>query len=92
MDHPLDLRCHPLPFVCSLFEVKGEGELIGKVVIEMVGEVTVEMVREVVVHLSRHCHHYHRVSYLHHVGYIKVRHLYRFLSPSAHVLLSFCVK
>ena len=26
------------------------------------------------------------------VGYIKVRHLYRVLSPSAHVLLSFCVE
>ena len=63
MDHPLDLRCHPLLFVCSPFEVKGEGELIdevvvemvGEVVVEMVGEVVVEMVREIVVHLSRHC-------------------------------------
>ena len=57
MDHPLDLRCHPQQFV---FEVEGEGELIGEVVVEMVGEVVVEMVgkvvvemvREVVVHLS----------------------------------------
>ena len=55
MDHPLDLRCHPLQFVCSPFEVEGEGELIGRVVFEMVGEVVVEMVREVVVYLSRHC-------------------------------------
>ena len=55
MDHPLDLRCHPLQYVCSPFKVEGEGELIDKVVVEMVGEVMVEMVREVVVHLSRHC-------------------------------------
>ena len=55
MDHPLDLRCHPLQFVCSPFEVEGEGVLIGEVMVEMVGEVLVEMVREVVVHLSRHC-------------------------------------
>ena len=55
MDHPLDLRCHPLQYVCSLFEVKGKGELIGEVLVEMVGEVMVEMVREVVVHLIRHC-------------------------------------
>ena len=54
-DHHLDLRCHPLQFVCNLFEVEGEGELIGEVVVEMVGKVVVEMVREVVVHLSRHC-------------------------------------
>ena len=53
MDHQLDLRCHPLQYVCSPFEV--EGELIGEVVVEMVGEVMVEMVREVVVHLSQHC-------------------------------------
>ena len=26
------------------------------------------------------------------VGYIKVQHLYRFFSPLAHVLLSFCVE
>ena len=54
MDHPLDLKCHPLQFVCSPFEVEGggEGELMGEVVVEMVGEVMVEMVREVVVHLS----------------------------------------
>ena len=37
------------------FEVDGEGELIGEVVVEMVGEVMVEMVRAVMVHLSRHC-------------------------------------
>ena len=55
VDHPLDLRCHPFQFVRSPFEVKGEGELICKVVVEMVGEVVVEMVREVVVHLSGHC-------------------------------------
>ena len=54
MDHHLDLRCHPLQFVCSPFEVEGEGELIDEVVIEMVGEVVVEMVRDVV-HLSQHC-------------------------------------
>ena len=53
MDHQLDLRCHPLQYVCSPFEV--EGELIGEVVLEMVGEVMVEMVRVVVVHLSQHC-------------------------------------
>ena len=47
--HPLDLQCHPLKFVCSPFEVEGEEELIG----------------EVVVHLSRHCHHYHPLPYLH---------------------------
>ena len=55
MDHPLDLRCHPLQYVCSPFEVEGEGELIGEVVVEMVAEVMVEMVRTVVVHLSQHC-------------------------------------
>ena len=55
MDHPLDLRCHPLQYVCSPFEVKGEGKLIGEVVVEMVDEVIVEMVRAVVVHQSRHC-------------------------------------
>ena len=55
MDHPLDLRCHPLQYACSSFEVEGEGELIDKVLVEMVGEVMVEMVREGVVHLSRHC-------------------------------------
>ena len=54
MDHPLDLRCHPLQYICSPFEVEGKGELIGEVVVEMVGEVVVEMVREVVVHMSRH--------------------------------------
>ena len=40
-------------------------EMVGEVVVEMVGEVVVEMVREVVVHLSRHCHHYHPLPYLH---------------------------
>ena len=55
MDHPLDLRCHPLQYVCSPFEVEGEGEFIGEVVVDMVGEVMVKMVRAVVVHLSRHC-------------------------------------
>ena len=57
MDHPLDLRCHPLQYVCSPFEVEGEGEgeLIAEVVVEMVGEVMVEMVRATVVHLSRLC-------------------------------------
>ena len=54
MDHPLDLRCHPLQYVCSPFEVEGEGELIGEVVVEMVVELMVEMVRAVVVHLSQH--------------------------------------
>ena len=49
MNHPLDLQCHSLEFVCSPFEIKGEGELIGEVVVEMVGEVVVEMVGEVVV-------------------------------------------
>ena len=29
------------------------------------GEVVVEMVKKVVVHLSRHCHHYHPLRYLH---------------------------
>ena len=57
MDHPLDLRCHPLHNVCSPFEVEGEGEgegeLISEVMVEMVGEVMVQMVRVVVVHLSR---------------------------------------
>ena len=61
MDHPLDLWCHPLQFVCSPFEIDGEGELIDEVVVEMVGEVMVEMVREVVVYLSGHCHHYHQL-------------------------------
>ena len=76
MDHPLDLRCHPLLFVCSPFEVKGEGELIDEVVVEMVGEVVVEMVREIVVHLIQHCllpyppylpitRYFHTSSYLH---------------------------
>ena len=51
MDYPLDLRCHPLQYVCSPFEVEGEGELIAEVVVEMVGEVMVQMVRAVVVHL-----------------------------------------
>ena len=55
MDHPLDLWCHPLQYVCSPFEVEGKGELIDDVVVEMVGEVMVEMARKVVVHLSRHC-------------------------------------
>ena len=59
MDHQLDLRCHPLRYVCSPFEVEGEeegeGELIAEVVVEMVGEVMVQMVRAVVVHLSRLC-------------------------------------
>ena len=41
MHHPLDLRCHPLQYVCNPFEVEGEGELIGEVVVEMVGEVMV---------------------------------------------------
>ena len=71
VDHPLNFQCHPLQFVCSLFKVKGEGELIGEVMVEMVGGVVVEMVskvvitmvREVVVHLSRHCHHYHTLQY-----------------------------
>ena len=52
MDHPLDLRCHPFQYVCSPFEVEGEGELIGEVVVEMIGEVMIEMMRAVVVHLS----------------------------------------
>ena len=56
MDHPLDLWCHPLQYVCSPFEVEGEGEeegeLVVEVMVEMVGEVMVEMVRAVVVHLS----------------------------------------
>ena len=30
-------RCHPLQFVCSPFEVEGEGELIDEVEVEMVG-------------------------------------------------------
>ena len=47
MGHHLDLLCHPLQFVCSPFDVKVEGELIG--------EVVVKMVSKVVVHLSRHC-------------------------------------
>ena len=57
MDHPLDLWCHSLQYVCNPFEVEGEGEgeLIAEVVVEMVGEVMVEMVRAVVVHLSRLC-------------------------------------
>ena len=57
MDHPLDFWCHLLQYVCSPFEVEGEGEgeLIAEVVVEMVGEVIVEMVRAVVVHLSRLC-------------------------------------
>ena len=55
MDHPLDLRCHLLQYVCSPFEVEGKGELIGEVVVEMVDEVKVEMARAVVVHLRRHC-------------------------------------
>ena len=42
MDHPLDLQCHPLQYVCGPFEVEGEGELIGEVVVEMVGEVMVD--------------------------------------------------
>ena len=54
MDHPLDLRCYPLQYVCSPFEVEGEGELISEVMVKMVGEVMVEMVRVVVVHRSRH--------------------------------------
>ena len=37
VDHPLDLWCHPLQFVCNPFEVEGKGELIGEVVVEMVG-------------------------------------------------------
>ena len=41
MHHPLDLQCHPLQYVCNPFEVEGEGELIGEVVVEMVGEVMV---------------------------------------------------
>ena len=52
IDHPLDLRCHPLQYVYSPFEVEEEEELIGEVVVEMVGEVMVEMVRAVVVHLN----------------------------------------
>ena len=54
MGHPLDLRCHPLQYVCNSFKVEGERELIGEVMVKMVGEVMVEMVRAVVVHLSRH--------------------------------------
>ena len=55
MDHPLDLRCHPLQHICSPFEVEGEeeGELIAEVVVEMVGQVMVQIVRAVQVHLSR---------------------------------------
>ena len=53
VDHPLDLWCHPLQFVCSPFEVEGEEELIDKVVIVMVGEVIVEMVGEVMVEMVR---------------------------------------
>ena len=56
MDHPLDLRCHPLQYVCSPFEVEvegqGEGELIVEVMVKMVGEVMVQIVRAVLVHLS----------------------------------------
>ena len=52
MDHPLDLRCHPLQYVCSPFKAEGEGELIDEVVVEMVGKVMVKIVRAVVVHLS----------------------------------------
>ena len=52
MDHPLNLQCHLLQFVCSPFEGEGEGELIDEVMVEMVAEVVVEMVKEVVVHLS----------------------------------------
>ena len=59
MDHPLDVQCHLLQYVCSPFEVEGEGEgkgeLIVEVVVEMVGEAMVQMVRAVIVHLSRHC-------------------------------------
>ena len=46
MDHRLDLRCHPLQHICSLFEIEGEGEgeLIAKVVLEMVGQVMVQTV------------------------------------------------
>ena len=73
VDHPLDLWCHPLRFVCSSFKMEGERQLIGEVVVEMVGEVVVKMVgevvvkmeREIVVHLSRHYHHYHPLPYLH---------------------------
>ena len=54
MEHPLDLRCHPLQYVCNPFEVEGEGELICEVVVEMVGQVIVEIVRAVMVHLSQH--------------------------------------
>ena len=56
MDHPLDLWCHPLQYVCSPFEIegKGEGELIAQVAVEMVDEVMVQIVRAVVVHLSRY--------------------------------------
>ena len=55
IDHPLDLRCHPLQCICSPFEVEREGKLISEVVVEMVGEVIVKTVRAIVVHLSRHC-------------------------------------
>ena len=73
VDYPLDLQCHPFQFVCNPFEVEGERELIGEVVIvmvggvvvEMVSEIMVKMVMEVVVHLSLHCHHYHPLLYLH---------------------------
>ena len=50
MDHLLDLQCHPIQYICSPFEVEGEGEgeLMGEVMVEMVGEVMVEMVRSIV--------------------------------------------
>ena len=55
MSHLLDLRCRPHHHVCSLFEVKGEGEgegegeggLIAGVVLEMVAQVIVQRVRVV---------------------------------------------
>ena len=51
------IRCHPLQFVCSSFEVEVEVEIefIDKVMVEMVGEAVVEMVREAMVHRSQHC-------------------------------------
>ena len=55
MNHPLDLWSHLLQYICSPFEVGGEGELIAEVVVKMVGEVMVQIVRAVVVHFSRLC-------------------------------------
>ena len=89
MDHPLDLRCHPLQYVCNPFEVEGEGELIAKVVVEMVGEVMVKMVRAIMVHLSRLCllrypppPPYLPLTLTHHLPY--PRHLHIFTRASVH--------